>query len=136
MDLNKFDVVLQPKQDRLQLYTHLWNWAGKIELNFLFSKHSRNIPLKTNLNLRSYVIFFRLQQKLSWIHLLYLGYNKPIPKIWHVKTLQNLCNEIQKNNKKVRNKLLNSNVDCEAIRVRITLKFGSLRSFMIRNAFP
>ena len=28
-----------------------------------------------------------------------------------------------------------SNVDCEAIRAPITLKLGSLLSFMIRNAF-
>ena len=46
----------------------------------------------------------------------YCTYNKPIPKISHVKTLQNLCKMRYKTNKKVRNKTFYfSNVDCEAI---------------------
>ena len=44
----------------------------------------------------------------------YRTYNKPIPKISHVKTLQNLCKmKYTNNNKKVRN------VDCEEIRAWI-----------------
>ena len=70
----------------------------------------------------------------------YCTYNKAIPKISHIKTLQNLCKmRLKKNNKKVSNKLESqqfiSNVDCEATGAWITLKLGGLLSFMIRNAF-
>ena len=56
----------------------------------------------------------------------YCIYNKPIPKISHVKTLQNLCNmRYNITIRKSENKLWHttvyfSNVDCEAIRAQIT----------------
>ena len=72
---------------------------------------------------------------------IYCTYNKPIPKISHVTTLQNLCKMRYK--KSIRKQEIKcwlwtvyfSNVDCEAIRARITLKLGGLLRFMIINAF-
>ena len=66
-------------------------------------------------------------------------YNKPVPKISHVKHYRIFVNEIQIT-RKCENKITNlsfyfSNIDCEAIRAVITLKLGRLLSFMIRNAF-
>ena len=81
-----------------------------------------------------YVIFFIITLDQIIVLNKYCTYNKPIPKILHVKTLQNLCKmRCKKSNKKAQNKLLKvnssvyiSNVDCEAIRARITLKLGGL----------
>ena len=75
---------------------------------------------------------FTLEQIIVLNTLLYL-YQTYSQNITCQNTTEFVSNEIQKYNKKVRNKVLN--VDCEAIRAWITLKLGSLLSFMIGNAF-
>ena len=55
----------------------------------------------------------------------YCTENKPIPKISHIKTLQNSW-ENKKINKLLTSTVYISNVDCEAIRAPIALKFGGL----------
>ena len=64
--------------------------------------------------------FFQLHTEQIIVLNKYCNYNKPIPKISHVKTVQNLCKMRYKKEKE------KSNVDCEAIRARITLKLKSL----------
>ena len=59
-----------------------------------------------------------------YLEILYLMYNKPIPKISHVKTLQNLCKMRYKQT--IRNKLF---------KARITLKLGSLISSWLKMHF-
>ena len=71
-----------------------------------------------------------LEQIIVWNK--YCTYNKPIPKISCDKTLQNLCKmRLQKNNKKVRNKMFTFNI--LFFKRRSNHSEACLISFMIRK---